>query len=151
MKIYLGADHEGNQLKEAIKMELVREGYNIIDLSPEKPEGGDDYPDYAFAVGEAVAKDAEARGILICDTGIGMSIAANKIKGVRAALVMDIFSTRRSREHNDANIIIFGSHFIKKNIAIECVKYFLDTVFSSADRHNRRKGKIVFREQFSKE
>ena len=149
MKIYLGADHDGNQLKEAIKKELQQDGYEAIDLSPHDPEGGDDYPDYAFLVGEEVAKDTNARGVLVCDTGIGMSIAANKIKGVRAALVVDIFSAKKSREHNDANIIVFGTRIIDKNLAIECTKYFLETMFSSAERHTRRNGKINLRDRYN--
>ncbi|MDO8511743.1 MAG: RpiB/LacA/LacB family sugar-phosphate isomerase [bacterium] len=148
MKIYFGADHDGNPLKEVIKNELKRDGYEIYDLSPSTPEGGDDYPDYAFAVAEEIAKDADARGILICDTGIGMSIAANKIKGARAALVLDTFGAKRAREHNDANIIVFGTSEIKKNVAIESTKYFLETMFSSAERHVRRVGKINLRDRF---
>lgn len=148
MRIYIGADHDGNYLKEQIKKELEKDGYEICDLSPSTPEGGDDYPDYAFAVAEEIAKDADARGILICDTGIGMSIAANKIKGARAALVSDAFGAKRAREHNDANIIVFGSQVIEKYVAIDCVKYFLETMFSSADRHVRRIGKINLRDRF---
>jgi len=148
MKVYFGADHEGNQLKEAIKKELQQDGYAVVDLSPDTPEGGDDYPDYAFAVGEAVAKDANSRGVLVCDTGIGMSIAANKIKGVRAALVMDVFTAKRSREHNDANIIVFGTRATERKLAIECTKYFLETMFSYAERHTRRNGKIALKDRF---
>lgn len=148
MKIYIGADHNGNQLKEIIKNELKRDGYEIYDLSPEKPEGGDDYPDYAFKVADAVVCDSDDRGILICDTGIGMSIAANKVKGARAALVFDVFMAKRAREHNDANIIVLGSSEIEKEVAIESVKYFLETLFSSGDRHVRRAGKIILRDRF---
>lgn len=149
MKIFIGADHAGNALKKHLKKELQSDGYEIIDLSPEDPEGGDDYTDYAFAVGEKVAQDQSARGILICDTGIGMSIASNKVVGARAALVMDVFGAKRAREHNDANIIVFGEHLIKKDDAVECARYFLATMFSSGDRHVRRIGKINYYEKFN--
>lgn len=148
MKVYLGADHNGNQLKEYLEERLTKDGYEVVDVSPDHPEGGDDYPDYAFAVGDEIAKDPDARGILICDTGIGMSIAANKIKGVRAALVFDPFGAKRAREHNDANVIVLGAATVKNSLAFDCVKYFLDTLFSHAERHTRRLGKINLRDRF---
>lgn len=148
MKIFIGADHDGNELKEFIKTDLMREGYSVTDLSPIMPEGGDDYPDYAFMVATEVANNDDARGVLICDTGIGMSIAANKIRGARAALVSDVFQAKRAREHNDANIIVFGARVVDKKVAIECVKYFLETQASQSERHVRRVGKIKHQDQF---
>jgi len=146
LKIFIGADHAGTELKEKIKKALVSDGYNIEDLSPSASEDGDDYPDYAFAVGEQVAKDEESRGILVCDTGIGMAMAANKVKNIRAALVSNIFSAKRSREHNDANIIVFGSELIKPADALEATRYFLELIFPYSERHNRRINKIKYYE-----
>lgn len=150
MKIFIGADHNGVKLKEAIKKDLEKDGYNVADFSPTKPEGGDDYPDYAFAVGDAVAEDHGSIGVLICDTGVGMAIAANKVEGVNAALVFDVFSARRSREHNNANVVVLGSHYTKEEVAIEIVKNFIETSFTEAERHTRRISKIKFREKYGK-
>jgi len=148
LKVFIGADHAGTELKEKIKKALKDDGYIVEDLSPSTPEGGDDYPDYAFAVGENVASNQESRGILICDTGIGMAIAANKVKNVRAALVSDLFSAKRSREHNDANVIVFGTELIKPAEAIEAAKYFLEIAYPYTDRHNRRINKIKYYETY---
>lgn len=143
MRVILGADHAATELKEAVKVALSEEGYVVEDVSPSIPEAGDDYPEYAFAVAERVAADQkETRGILACDTGIGMDIAANKVEGVRAALVVNEFGARRAREHNDANVIVFGAEFISKDDAIRAAKVFLETSFSAEERHVRRVGKI---------
>ncbi len=147
MKIYIGADHAGNLLKEKIKVALISDGYDVIDMSPTSPEGGDDYPDYAFAVGEAVAKNKDNRGILICDTGIGMSVAANKVVGVRAALVDDVFAVKRAREHNDANILVLASEKTRLAIALDIVKHFISENFPQGERHMRRVNKISYYEQ----
>jgi len=146
LKIFIGADHAGTELKEKIKKALESDGYDINDLSPVTPEGGDDYADYAFAVGEQVANDEESLGILVCDTGIGMAIAANKVKNVRAALVFNVFSAKRAREHNDANVIVFGSESISVANAIEAARYFVELVFPYSERHNRRINKIKYYE-----
>lgn len=142
MTVFLGADHAGTALKEAVKNALREDGYATEDVSPSTPEGGDDYPDYAFRVAEAVAGDPDARGILVCDTGIGMDIAANKVPGARAALVVNVFGATRAREHNDANILVFGSEFIAPEDAADAARRFLTTPFSRAERHVRRLGKI---------
>lgn len=146
LKIFFGADHAGTELKEKIKKALASDGYDINDLSPSTPEGGDDYADYAFAVGEQVANDEESLGVLVCDTGIGMAIAANKVKNVRAALVYNVFSAKRAREHNDANVIVFGSELIKTADAIEAARYFVELIFPYSERHIRRINKIKYYE-----
>jgi ribose 5-phosphate isomerase B len=148
MTITLGADHAGTRLKEEIKKALISEGHTVRDVSPSDPEGGDDYPDYAFAVAEEVAKESDAFGILVCDTGIGMAIAANKVPGVSAALVVDAFGARRAREHNNANILVLGSEIGKPAVAKELVTTFLSTPFSQAERHVRRIGKIRYYDQY---
>lgn len=146
-KVILGADHAATELKEAIRVALEEEGYLIEDVSPALPQPGDDYPDYAFAVAERVAADPNgARGILACDTGIGMAVAANKVRGVSAALVVNEFGARRAREHNNANVLVFGAEFITPPDASRAAQVFLDTPFSREERHVRRVGKIVNRE-----
>lgn len=144
MRVILGADHAATELKEALKAALADEGYAVEDVSPFTPQAGDDYPDYAFAVAEKVAADPEnARGILACDTGIGMAIAANKVPGIAAALVFNEFGVRRAREHNNANILVFGAELIAPHDAIRAAKVFLETPFSGEERHARRMGKIA--------
>ncbi len=110
MRIAIGADHGGYDLKNKIIKYLKAQGYDLKDFGTYSAESCD-YPKYGFAVAKAVASRRYARGILICKSGIGMSIVANKIRGVRAALVNDVESARSSREHNDANIIVFGSKY----------------------------------------
>lgn len=148
MKIYIGADHAGSALKEKIKKELLIDGYDVKDFSPAAQKENDDYPDYAFLVAEAVAKDKNSAGILICDTGIGMAIAANKISGVYAAVVNDDFEARRSRQHNHANIIVLRSEGRKPVQAIKLVHLFLTTGFDLSERHERRLAKIKYYENY---
>ena len=140
--VYLGADHAGFKLKEKIKKYFDKMGITYWDLGG-KGEEGDDYPDYAFKVAEKVVKDKNSKGILICGTGTGMVIAANKIKGVRAAAAYDEYSARMAREHNDANILCLrGRHFSnEKNLKL--VKIWLNAKFSGAKRHIRRIRKIT--------
>lgn len=150
MKVIIGADHAATELKEAVKIALQEEGHVVEDVSPGLPQPGDDYPDYAFTVAERVAANPEdTRGILACDTGIGMAVAANKVIGVSAALVVNEFGARRAREHNNANVLVFGAEFITPRDAIRAAKLFLDTPFSREERHVRRVGKISERAQHS--
>lgn len=146
MKVILGADHAATELKEALKTSLQEEGYGVDDVSPAVPQAGDDYSDYAFAVADRVAADPEqVRGILACDTGIGMAIAANKVRGVSAALVVNEFGARRAREHNNANVLVFGAELVSERDAVAAAKTFLTTPFSGEERHVRRLGKISAR------
>ncbi len=148
MKVLLGADHAATELKEAIKAALQEDGHSVEDVSPALPQSGDDYPDYAFAVADRVAADPEnVRGILACDTGIGMSVAANKVRGVSAALVVNEFAARRAREHNNANVLVFGSELITERDAVAAAKAFLSLPFSQEERHVRRLGKIASRDE----
>lgn len=147
MRVILGADHAATELKESLKVALQETGVVVEDVSPALPQAGDDYPDYAFAVAERVAADPEnTRGILACDTGIGMAIAANKVQGVYAALVSNEFGARRAREHNHANVLVFGSEFITPADAVRAATAFLETPFQGDERHRRRVGKIAQRE-----
>jgi ribose 5-phosphate isomerase B len=135
--LFLGADHAGFALKEKLKAALLDLGYEIYDLSPRFKEG-DDYPLPAKKVSAAVSKTRESRGILVCGSGIGVSIAANRMKGIRAFDAHDVKETRLAREHNDANVIALSGWRMSKQDALRLVQTFLKTSFSKAERHHRR-------------
>jgi len=135
--VVIGADHRGFKLKEFLKEELREKGFNIVDMGSEKYEKGDDYVEIGLEVAERVALK-RIRGILICGSGIGMSIVANKVKGVRAALVMSEKQARMSREHNDANILCLSADFVSQEDNLEISKIFLKSLFSSEERHLNR-------------
>ena len=139
-RIAIGGDHRGLALKELIMPFLQNTGHSPQDFGCCSTESVD-YPDIAQKVGEAVASGNSDQGILICNTGIGMSIAANKIKGVRAALCCDVFSAQLARQHNDANVLCLRGEDIDTELALEIVKTFLDTDFEGG-RHLRRVNKI---------
>jgi ribose 5-phosphate isomerase B len=140
MRVIIGSDHGGYRLKEEIKQWLQEKGIAFEDVGCDCPDSVD-YPDYAQPVAERVAKGEFDRGILVCGTGIGMSIAANKVKGVRCAVVSDTFSARMSREHNDANVLAIGERVVGPGLAREIVEVFLETEFAGG-RHQRRVDKI---------
>ncbi len=139
-KIAIGADHAGFELKESLKRVLVQLGLSVEDYGCASKDSVD-YPDYAKAVGEAVAGKKAQAGILICGTGIGMSIAANKVPGVRAALVSDLFTAQMSREHNDANVLVLGAKMTDPVRAEGIVKIWFASRFD-AGRLATRIGKI---------
>lgn len=141
MKIAVGSDHGGVELKEEIKKFLNREGYEFKDFGTNSTESCD-YPDYALPVAEAVAAKEYDLGILICGTGIGIGIAANKVPGIRAALCSDTFSAHATREHNNANILTLGQRVVGPGLAIDIVKTFLNTEFEG-ERHQKRIDKIA--------
>lgn len=145
MKVALGADHGGYALKEYIKKVLAEDNIEFHDFGTYSEESVD-YPDYARPVAEAVAAGDFDRGILICGTGIGMEIAANKVPGVRAALVHDVYSARATRQHNDSNILTMGGRVVGPALAAEIVKTWLATEFEGG-RHARRLDKIKEIEQ----
>lgn len=140
--IAIACDHAAIALKNSIMTHLKEKGYEVSDFGAYSPEAVD-YPDYAIKVAEAVASNKAEKGILICGTGIGMSMAANKIKGIRCALVSDSFSAKATREHNDANIIALGERVTGTGLALELVDIFLTTPFSNAERHQNRINKIT--------
>ena len=139
-KICISSDHAGFKLKESIKDFLINKNISIIDLGPIN-EDSVDYPDYAKKVSNRVKSKKSDIGILVCGSGTGMAISANKIKGIRAAVCYNLKSTRLSRQHNDANIIAIGSRLTKKNTALQLVSVFLRTKFEGG-RHLRRVKKI---------
>lgn len=141
MKIALGCDHGGYDLKQAIIRYLEEQGISYEDMGC-MDKNSCDYPVYAKAAAKAVAEGRCEKGIVICTTGIGISIAANKIKGIRCALCSDTVSARLTREHNDANMLALGAGIIGVNLALGIVDTFLHTEFSGEEKHARRVGAI---------
>jgi ribose 5-phosphate isomerase B len=139
--IALGADHAGWRLKEEIKAWLLDRGLPVLDFGTHGPDSVD-YPEYAAQVAEAIAVVKAERGILICGTGIGMAMAANKVPGIRAAFCPDLFTARLSREHNDANVLALGGRLTGAELALEIVEMWLRTPFQGG-RHARRVGQIT--------
>lgn len=136
MRVAIGSDHAGFELKEAIKLWLVDLGHTVLDLGCHSTERAD-YPTHAQSVAHEVASQHADRGVLVCGSGIGVSIAANRIPGVRAALVNEPLSARLCREHNDANIVCMGARLIGQDMALEILKNFLSTPFAGG-RHQQR-------------
>jgi ribose 5-phosphate isomerase B len=141
MKIAIGADHAGFALKEKLRSRLTREGHEVVDYGTSSAESCD-YPDYAQAVGREVGAGRTDRGILVCSTGIGMAIAANKIDGVRAAPAQSEDEVRMTREHNDANVLTIGAKYLDEPRAEALIDIFLNTEFTGG-RHARRVAKIA--------
>ena len=139
--IAIASDHGGFEYKKLIIQQLEDRGIACKDFGTDSPESCD-YPDFAIPVAKAVAAGEYECGILICGTGIGMSLAANKVHGIRAAVCGDSFSARATREHNDANILCMGARVITEAKALEITDIFLDTPFSNDERHIRRISKI---------
>ena len=140
--IAIGCDHGGYELKLEIIKHLTKKGFEIKDFGCDSTKSVD-YPDYAFPVAKAVADGVCEKGILICGTGIGMSIAANKVEGVRCALCGDTFSAHATREHNDSNVLALGARVIGLNLALDIVDTWLNTDFSNDQRHIDRINKIT--------
>lgn len=140
-KVYLGADHAGFQLKEKLKKYFEKRGLCWEDLGTHSLDSVD-YPDYAFSVAKRVAKRKNAKGILVCGSGMGMAIAANKVKGIRAVAAYDKYSAKMSRRDNDANVLGLRARFFPFEKIKEIVSVWLETPFSKKDRHKRRINKI---------
>lgn len=140
--IYLGADHGGYDLKESIKKHLAKSpGYKVIDLGTTSTASVD-YPEYGKAVGEKVAKDPESVGIVVCGSGVGISIAANKVKGVRAALCNSLEVAELARQHNGANVLAMGARTKNYDDPLQIVEAFLNAPMDPADRHKRRRDQL---------
>ena len=139
--IALGSDHGGYDLKEVVKEHLQKRGFEVKDFGTYSKESCD-YPDFGRAAAEAVASGESEKGIVICTTGIGISIVANKVKGIRCALCSETTSARLTREHNDANMLAMGGGLVGNLLALEIVDTFLDTEFSEMEKHSRRISKI---------
>ena len=146
MKLYIGTDHAGFELKEELKIFLEGQGCEVEDKGAFEFNEADDYPDFIYpvvkAVAEDIARDLDSRGIVIGGSGQGEAIVANKVKGIRAAVVYDEYSAKMSREHNNANIISLGNRTLSISRAKELIKLWLETPFSNEERHKRRIDKI---------
>lgn len=140
--IAVGADHAGFPLKKVVADFLREEGYNVVDLGTNNEEPCD-YPDFALAVAEAVRSGKAELGLIVCGSGVGASVAANKVPGVRAALCHDTFSARQGREDDDTNILCLGARVIGTSLAFDVVRSFMGAKFSGADRHVRRLNKVI--------
>ena len=140
-KIAIASDHAGRELKDDLKEFLSSMGVDVLDMGVNDDKSVD-YPDYGIPLSEKVSKGDIARGILVCGTGIGMSILANKFKNVRAALVADVFTARMAKEHNDANILVIGGRIVGKGLAREMLRTWIETRFEGG-RHQKRLDKIT--------
>lgn len=140
--IAIACDHGAFDLKEHLKAYIEGKGLTVLDLGTNNTDSVD-YPEYAYAVAHAIKNGKADRGVLMCGSGIGISIAANRFTEIRAALIHDVTGARLSREHNNANVICFGGRMIGSDLAEECIDTFLGTEFSGGDRHLRRVDKLT--------
>lgn len=143
MRIAIGADHGGFPLNERVTEELRAAGHEVQDFGTHDGSVQDDYPDYALAVGQSVQAGRADLGILICGSGVGASVAANKLRGVRAALCGDTYSAHQSREHDDCNVLCLGARVVGVELALEIVRAFVAARFTGEERHRRRLAKII--------
>lgn len=143
MKIYLASDHGGFKLKEVLKKYLQGKGYEIEDMGNTELDPNDDYPDFVFPLAVRVSKETDSFGIVLGRSGNGEAIAANKVKGIGAAVCLNEVMARKAREHNDANVLSLGADFIKREEAKKVVDVFLKTPFSEEKRYRRRVEKIA--------
>ena len=146
MRIAIGADHAGFDLKQILAAYLRHHGHQVIDKGTDSDEPVD-YPDFAEAVSQVVLSGAAERGVLICGSGVGASVAANKLPGIRAGLCHDTYSARQGVEHDDMNVLVLGARVIGIEVARELVDNFLAAQFTGAERHRRRLDKIRALEQ----
>src|SRR5689334_8520767 len=142
MKISVGADHAGYEMKQQL-VDLVKKlGHTVHDVGTFDPGKPDDYPDFAALVAEDIRSGKAERGLLVCGSGVGVSVAANKFKGIRAGLCHDHYSARQGVEHDDMNVLVLGSRVIGVELARELVSRFLTANYTNEERHRRRVGKI---------
>ena len=142
MRIAVAADHGGFPLNERVIEELRAEGHEIEDFGTHDGQVPDDYPDYALVVGRAIQSGKAEIGIIICGSGVGASVAANKLRGVRAALCGDTYSAHQSREHDDCNVLCLGARVVGVELALELVRAFVHARFTGEERHRRRLAKV---------
>jgi ribose 5-phosphate isomerase B len=142
MKIGLAADHGGYELKEFLKSFLIEKGHSIEDFGAFQLDNQDDYPDFVIPLAQAVVSKGVERGIAVCGSGVGASVAANKVSGVRAALINDHFSAHQGVEDDDLNLLCLGGRVTGNMAAQELVEAFLNAEFTGAERHMRRLGKV---------
>src|SRR5580693_9504594 len=141
MKVVIGSDHAGFELKNAMGVLLASLGHEVLDVGAYN-ENPSDYPDFAEAVGKAVLDGRAERGVLICGSGVGASVAANKVRGIRAGMVADTYSAHQGVEHDNINVLVRGSRITGEKLAEELVKAFLGAKFTNEERHVRRLAKV---------
>ena len=142
MRIALGSDHAGFEMKQELAAFVKSLGHEVVDVGAFEYQAADDYPDFSAAVGRTVRDGQAARGVLICGSGVGASVAANKVPGIRAGLCHDTYSAHQGVEHDDMNVLVMGARVIGTELARELVRAFLGAVFTREARHVRRLGKI---------
>lgn len=142
MKIVIGADHAGYDMKQALIGYLKTLGHDVQDVGTHEPGKPDDYPDYAILVCEAILAGKAERGVLVCGSGVGVCVAANKFKGIRAGLTHDHYSAHQGVEHDDMNVLVMGSRVIGNNTAFDLAEAFLGAKFTGEERHARRLAKV---------
>lgn len=143
MKIALGTDHGGLTLKPAIVDELRKRGHTVVDCGAYECDAKDDYPDYARAVGAAIQRGKAKRGIVLCGSGVGAAIAANKMRGIRASVCHDTYSARQGVEHDAMNVLCIGARIVGDELARKLVRAFVSAKFSGKARHRRRLNKVL--------
>ena len=143
MRIAIAADHAGYDLKKRIAGQLGGAGRDVLDLGTDDPTQPDDYPDFAEAIGRAIQSGRAERGVLICGSGVGAAIAANKLRGIRASICHDTYSAHQGVEHDDMNVLVLGARVIGNELARELVETFLSAQFSAEERHRRRLEKVL--------
>ncbi|MDQ2974465.1 MAG: ribose 5-phosphate isomerase B [Acidobacteriota bacterium] len=143
MRIAIGADHGGYPLNERVIEELRAAGHELIDYGTHVGSRPDDYPDYALKVGQALQHGEADIGIIVCGSGVGASVAANKLKGIRAALCGDTYSAHQSREHDDCNVLCLGARVTGEELALDIVRAFVAARFTGEERHRRRLAKVA--------
>ena len=143
MRLLIGGDHGGFELKNQLGEVLRREGHEVVDVGAHDYDASDDYPDFSFAVAEGVARGDAERGVIICGSGVGAAVAANKVRGVRASLCHDTYSARQGVEHDDLNVLCLGGRVVGSALAAELVRAFVRAQFSGEERHRRRLQKVL--------
>ena len=142
MRVVVASDHAGFELKETLRPYIESLGHEVIDAGPSTYQPSDDYPDYAETLALAVKGGQAERGVLICGSGVGASVAANKVAGIRAAVCHDTYSAHQGVEHDDMNVLVIGSRVVGVELVRELVRFFLLASFSSEERHVRRLAKV---------
>jgi ribose 5-phosphate isomerase B len=142
MRVAFGCDHGGYPLREPILARLKADGHTVVDCGAYSFDPNDDYPDFTFAAGEAVLRGEADRAIIVCGSAVGASIAANKLRGIRASIAHDTYSAHQGVEHDNMNVLALGARVIGSEVALELVEAFLRANFSGAERHLRRLAKI---------
>ncbi len=147
MKIGIAADHGGFELKEKLKAKIQSLGHEVSDFGALHYNASDDYPDFTIPLAQAVASGAVARGVVLCGSGVGACFTANKIKGIRAALITETYSAHQGVEHDDMNVICMGGRVTGENLAWEIIEAFLKAAYSGEERHERRLNKVKLLEK----